>query len=92
MPTESRFDDLDLREEPVSPGKLDEEQRRAEQDLLRQLRHAAGTAPLMPAVYRFDELDLREEPPVAKLDEGADAPTTTVQHTHVSCYATSCPC
>ena len=26
MPTEYRFDDLDLREEPVHPGKLDEEQ------------------------------------------------------------------
>ena len=42
----------------------------------------------MPALDRFDELDLREEAEIAKLDEGADAPTTTVQHTHVSCYAT----
>jgi hypothetical protein len=42
----------------------------------------------MPTEYRFDDLDLREEPHVAKLDDESDAPTTTVQPTHVSCYAT----
>ena len=46
----------------------------------------------MPTEYRFDDLDLREEPQLAKLDEQTDAPTTTVQHTHVSCYPASCPC
>ncbi len=46
----------------------------------------------MPTEYRFDDLDLREEPLVAKADDAADEPTTTVQYTHVSCEYKSCPC